>query len=528
VGNRGVTDHDEREVFTRVLSALLREDHLGLHSNGRQHDGQWATKTDRVTLRIPVCPDGFQHALRCAAPVVFTDTGPVDTLAGLLDLLAPVDDPQAEAGWAGFVAECHGDLLARRLAARNRDRVHASVGQPSAGMAGAQRDEVLAAHADHPVYPTCRHRHGLTESDLLAYAPEHAPVFGLRWLPVRRTDVTLTGVLPAWWPRARDRDTVLLPVHPLTAERLALPVIDEPPTLVRPTLSMRTVALADDPYTHLKLPLVTATLGTRNRRTIDPGTLADGDAVHRLLLRIAADEPRFAGRILHADETTYGHAGDEARAFLVRRYPDDLADSVVVPVAALVAEDPNGMTVAERVTAGRPWPLLAAYLDLLIDWHVFLWLRHGIALEAHQQNIHLVIDGGEVRLLYKDNDGARFDARHALEPHDARMRIRDPGELADVFTTITLHLCAAAPLLGLAARGIPLPSPRAALRPRLVAAHRRWGGDRLFAERLLDAPTLPVKAMLTAGTLLPKERIGCADINKHYLRTGPNYLREAR
>ncbi len=37
-----------------------------------------------------------------------------------------------------------------------------------------------------------------------------------------------------------------------------------------------------------------------------------------------------------------------------------------------------------------------------------------------------------------------------------------------------------------------------------------------------------MKAMLTAGTLLPKQRLGCADINKHYLRTGPNYLRTGR
>lgn len=33
-----------------------------------------------------------------------------------------------------------------------------------------------------------------------------------------------------------------------------------------------------------------------------------------------------------------------------------------------------------------------------------------------------------------------------------------------------------------------------------------------------------MKAMLTAGSLLSKERSGAADINKHYT-TGPNYLR---
>ncbi|MEO3780164.1 IucA/IucC family protein [Micromonospora sp. B11E3] len=529
----------EQQVFQRVLDALLREDHLGLSTNGHRDGDDWCTHTGReVRLRLPVRPDGFQHPLRTSRPAFLAQRGDappvlVDSLDALLDILAPVDDPQAQAGWAAFVAECHGELAARRLAADSRRRVHAAVaaarpGQAT-GMAGALLDETLAAHADHPVHPTSRCRHGLDDTELLAYAPEHAPTFALRWLPTRLAEVTLTGSLPPWWPIADHPDTVLLPVHPLTADRLGLPAVDTPHVPVHPTLSMRTVALAADPYTHLKLPLATATLGARNRRTIAPGTLADGDAVHRLLHRIAAAEPRFADRILHADETTYGHAGDETRAFLLRRYPTALASSIVVPVAALAAPDPAGTTVAERVAGGDPRPLLDAYLDLLVDWHVYLWLRHGIALEAHQQNIHLVLDpGGGTRLLYKDNDGARLDPRHSVTLDDARMRVTDPGELADVFTTITLHLCAAAPLLALAARGVPVPTP-AALRHRLTAARDRWGGGataRMFTRRVLDADTLPVKAMVTAGTLLPKDRIGCADINKYYLRTGPNYLRQ--
>ncbi|KPC73446.1 hypothetical protein ADL35_27570, partial [Streptomyces sp. NRRL WC-3753] len=41
--------------------------------------------------------------------------------------------------------------------------------------------------------------------------------------------------------------------------------------------------------------------------------------------------------------------------------------------------------------------------------------------------------------------------------------------------------------------------------------------------RVLDADRLPVKAMVTAGSLLTKRRSGASDINKHYV-TGPNYL----
>ncbi|MFC6014679.1 IucA/IucC family protein [Plantactinospora solaniradicis] len=567
----GSTDA-EREVFQRVLDALLREDHLGLASNGRPDgDGWWLTRTGAARLRLPVRPDGFQHDLRTARPefVVEDGTGPgrlVGTLDGLLDVLAPTDDPEAEAGWLAFRAECRHDLAARRLAAQTRPRVYAELlaarqgavpggpaGQHSptshhslTGMAGALLDDVLAARTDHPVYPTSRCRHGLGSTDLLGYAPEHAPRFALCWLPVPRAEVTLSGALPSWWPAAGTPETVLLPVHPITADRLSLPVrANGPEILVQPTLSTRTVSLVDDPYTHLKLPLATATLGARNIRTIAPGTLVDGAELHRLLAGIAAAEPAFAGRILHADESCYGHAGNDVRSFLLRRYPSELAGHQVVPVAALAAEDPDAGTVAQRVGGPDPGALLESYLDLLIDWHGYLWLRHGIALEAHQQNIHLVLDpvttGGGLRLLYKDNDGARLARRTGPELSDARMWITDPTELADVFTTITLHLAAAAPLRALAERGVPVPAPGTALRTRLVATRDRWAAGPaglvgwdvtaaadLLTERVLTAGRLPIKAMVTAGTLLPKQRTGCADINKYYLRTGPNYLRSDR
>ncbi|MGC4815320.1 IucA/IucC family protein [Micromonospora sp. DT228] len=541
-----MSDDCEREVFTRVLDALLREDHLGLLSTGRPDGpGWWQVPHPAGLLRIPVRVDGFQQALRSAAPTVLVladgATHRTDTLAGLLTLLAPRDNAEAVAGWRDFGAECRADLRARRLAARHRPRVFAEVAAARAstptGLPAALLDDVLAAHHGHPVYPTDRCRHGLTDDELLRYAPEHAPRFALRWYAAPARDVRLAGELPSWWPRAPRPDQLLLPAHPITVARDALPLTDLPVTPVRPTLSMRTVALDEDPYLHLKLPLPTASLGARNRRTLQPGSLADGATVAALLDRTANAEPAFAGRIRHADESTWAHVdGDERRGFLLRRFPRDLAGVQVVPVAALAATDPVAGTVLARISPERPERLLESYLDLLLDWHVFLWLRHGIALEAHPQNIHLLVHpDGAAGLLYKDNDGARLDTRYGgprgLTLHDDRMWARDPQELADVFITITLHLAAAAPLVALAARGLPVPSPAEALAPRLAAARDRWGDGpaaRTFTDQVLRAAQLPIKAMLTAGTLLPKQRLGCADINKYYLRTGPNYLRETR
>ncbi|GIJ79944.1 Siderophore synthetase component [Micromonospora phaseoli] len=537
-----MTDPVEREVFRRVLDALLREDHLGLDSTGSPDGpGWWQVPHRAGRLRLPVRPDGFQHDIRLARAELHVEPPGhrprrVDTMAELLDLLAPRDDADAEEGWRAFTAECRADLVARRLAAVTRSRTHARIAaartSTPTGLSGALLDDVLAARAGHPVYPTDRCRHDLDGGELLRYAPEHAPTFALRWLPVPAETLRLNGPLPAWWPVPRQDREVLLPVHPLTADRAGLPVLDRPAVPVRPTLSMRTVALDADPATHLKLPLPTASLGARNRRTLAPDSLADGAAVAGLLDRIAATEPRFAGRVRHADESTFGHCDDdELRSFLLRRLPAGLDRATVVPVAALAAADPSAATVAQRVGGSDPTRLLLSYLDLLLDWHVFLWLRYGVALEAHPQNIHLVLPAdGPLGLLYKDNDGARLDRRHAgtVRLHDQRMWVRHPGELADMFVTITVHLAAAAPLLALAEQGVDVPSPTEVIPPRLRAARDRWGADpttRRLVDEVLTADRLPVKAMLTAGTLLPKQRLGCTDVNKYYRRTGPNYLR---
>lgn len=420
------------------------------------------------------------------------------------------------------------------------------------GPAASLAFDTLAAYLDHPVYPTARGRSGLTDDQLRRYAPEFHPTFALRWLavPERLLTVHGTGPLPSWWPSSRQLGLrpglAVLPVHPLTAdhhpERLVPgAALAEAPRLdVLPTLSMRTVAVAGDPSCHLKLPLATATLGLRNRRTIKPGTLADGAAGQRLLAAVVAREPRFAGRILHADEQRWAHAGHELLAVLLRRCPTGLSGAVTVPLAALTATAPDGRLVvdqlADRFHGGAVLDLYRDLLTLLLDWQTTLF-GYGIALESHQQNTSLVLDrpGGRtrLRLLLKDNDGPRVNTarigelgRFVREFDDRRIFGEDDLALTDLFTTITAHLCTAAPAFALAAHGrAPLDQTLGLLRTALTEAVDRLGaaGEPLRT-RLLDAERLPVKAMVTAGTLLSKERSGAADINKHYT-TGPNYLR---
>jgi siderophore synthetase component len=309
---------------------------------------------------------------------------------------------------------------------------------------------------------------------------------------------------------------------------------------VRPTLSTRTVAVTADPGIQLKLPLPVSTLGLRNRRAMEPRTLGDGALVRRVLAAAADRDPGLDALLL-ADDGDFAHAGHPCLAYLRRRLPDGLGTGRIVPVAALLAET-NGGPVIEELAGAEPVPAyFRRYLDVLFGLAVRLFVRYGIALESHQQNAAVVAGSGTgLRLLIKDFDGALINhARLAAtlgdaapEPDgfgDQRMLTASDDALADVFITITVHLCAGALAFGLAERGFaPLDALLATVREALEAALDRQAGDpaaRLLRARALEAGRLPVKAMLTAGTLTGKARTGARDINKFYGPPGPNYLR---
>ncbi|MCX4756792.1 IucA/IucC family protein [Kitasatospora purpeofusca] len=561
----------------RVLSTLVREDVLGLRTRGtveHRADGAWLVAAEHG-IAVPVAAEGFQSEYGARLPLVEVDGRLIGDLDAALTALAAHADAEDRPGWAAFAEECRQTLATMELHERVRAEVHTALtdlygADPAhwTGPAAALGHDTLAAFLDHPVYPTARGRSGLDEHELRSHAPEFHPAFELRWLALPAGTLTRHGdrPLPRWWPTPSwlgldlpggDAAWETLPVHPLTVgpaleEALRATGLDgravlaeRPYLTVVPTLSMRTVAVAENPLHHLKLPLATATLGRLNRRTIKPGTLVDGAAGQRLVEAVLAREPRFAGRILHADEQTWAHAGHELLAVLLRRYPEGLERSVTVPLAALLAPAPASVAtrghlvvdrLADRFHGGDPVALYDALLELLLDWQTTLF-GHGVALESHQQNTSLVLDqDGGLRLLYKDDDGPRVHTGRMtaslgeLSPareefDDVRIFGDDDRRLTDLFTTITGHLCAGSLAFGLAAHGrAGLDELLVLLRKRLTEAVERTGpAAEPLRAALLDADRLPVKAMVTAGTLLSKQRSGAADINKHYT-DGPNYL----
>ncbi|MEU8059122.1 IucA/IucC family protein [Microbispora bryophytorum] len=533
--HRGATG-GEHYLAARVLNALLREDYAGISARVT-HD------KDGVAI---VLASGRRVGLAAGHPFQDFATAPHERprLAEVLETLEAVAHPADAEGVAAFERECHETLAA--LEAHHRMR--GEVARRLRGRHGLIRYESLAAAVDHPLYPTARCRLGVSPADLAAYAPEFAPEFRMRWAAAPRERVTLSRPdLPGWWPAPGDvglppglaRTHVLLPVHPLTEPLVAgLPGLvagPRPYATVRPTLSTRTVEVRE--RVHLKVPLPVSTLGLRNRRSIKPGTLRDGALAESLLREILAREPGLRVRL--ADEQTFGHAEHEYLGWLVR----DLPEGEIVPVAALLAplaRPPEGGSggrlvlheVAERHHGGDAEALLRDYLSALLAWNVTLFVRYGVALEAHQQNLALVFGDGPMRLLVKDNDGLLASPRrlHAAGIEtpgfgDERMLTDDPYALADVFVTITLHLAAMAVAHG------ALPGSAATLVGRaLTAALAPYGDDpmaRLLRARTLEAARLTGKSMVVAGTLVAKDRTRAGDVNKFYGTTGPNYLRGA-
>jgi siderophore synthetase component len=232
---------------------------------------------------------------------------------------------------------------------------------------------------------------------------------------------------------------------------------------------------------------------------------------------------------------------------LVTGLEESLDGAAIVPVAGLAGIGPHGrpviLTLAERFADGDLDLLLQQYLRLVIDWHVALWLRYGIVLEAHPQNVLLAVDltadGPRCRLLLRDLDSAKLDldvlaerlGRHAPtrdDLSDDRLAAGHPSELVNLFVTTTLHQCVAAVLIDLCAvlrrPARPLLSLVRALLAEAAARYPDARDTSRLRTEILDVSRLPVKRALTAATLLPKTRTGAADVNKYYGADAPSYL----
>ncbi|MDG4766134.1 IucA/IucC family protein [Solwaraspora sp. WMMD406] len=259
----------------------------------------------------------------------------------------------------------------------------------------------------HPLHPGCRTRVGMSTAEVLRYGPEHGRVVGLELVAVPVDRWVSTGV----------RLPPVLPVHPWQAEHVVSGVAGLRRTgrvvRGRPLMSLRTVSVGDGSWqvkTAVDVQMTSAV------RTVSPAAVRNGPVVTGLLTGLAG---RMSGlRVL--PEVAAGAVvvdGGWCRSLAVvwRRVPRVRAGSQVLPVAALAAPlgVPGGPSVvAGLVRAGYGGDPVGFVADLagVLCGPVVTMAGWGVGLEAHGQNVLVVVRGGRlVGVWYRDVGGVRVD-----------------------------------------------------------------------------------------------------------------------
>lgn len=320
------------------------------------------------------------------------------------ELLAALGWPEAARLEAEIAHSVAGLALARAGAAR--------LGRPGTTFADRTPEEHEQSVVDgHPLHPCCRNRTGFRAADHLAYGPEHRPVVALDLLAVPAVRCLVRG---AWPAELRAADRLLLPVHPWQSARvlprygLAPPVLGALPA--RPLMALRTLApigLAWQVKTALSTQLTSAV------RDISGGSIRSSIAVFAFLRAVLGRlggglrlQPTRAAAAVLID----GEPHPDLAAVLRDRPTADLRPGeTVLPIAALTARPPEGgCPPLCALAAGDPAGWLADFAALALPPLLTL-LAWGIALEAHQQNLLLVLaDGRPRQLVYRDLADIRF------------------------------------------------------------------------------------------------------------------------
>ena len=586
---------DKQYIGQRIIDACLRENVCELMSKGEivaaippALNRHWPDAMPAAWLKVshfsqrviyvPVIASQYMQTWRAVSDTWLSHklTNKNDTplyqqgyQAWLTELAADLP-PESNALFLDYIAEADCAVSHRALCRQAFNARKEALSVPLSTIKDWHKSmlfsDQVASYLDHPYYPTARAKVGFDSQAMTLFAPEFAAQFELYWLAISKELVTLTSLVPECWPSMTEvgldeslTDThCLFPLHPLTA--LSLDVLPEGVLLapqsaltVQASLSVRTLAVVNTPGVHIKVPLLMATLGAKNIRSIKPSTLYDGHWFERTLTALAQRDDVLGESIEHVDEQHGGHLGDHKLfAYIVRRYPPTMQDKQLVPVAALASVMPDGRLylahLADRYYQGHWDVWFSQYLQLMLKVHLRLWLKYGIALESNQQNAILAYhQDSRLSLVMKDNDSARLllsryqaslSKAEALEHGaaqliDRRIIVNDDQALAQMFTTITLQLDIAAIIEAIAEAGMaPAWQLYRQLRDCLIdqlASLQAQGIETDYARNyLLNQPMLPVKYLLCSGSLLSKAQSGATDVNKFYGQSAPNFLRASR
>nr|WP_055509163.1 IucA/IucC family C-terminal-domain containing protein [Nonomuraea pusilla] len=387
-------------AVTALLNCLTRE-------VARPVDGAWLLPATGRVLRARAgrFPSG---------PELRTPDGwrPLP-LAELVNVTADELRAATGAGNDGLAAEIvHSrDVTAALLAARR-------AATPPADPFLRSEQALVAGHRYHPA-PKARGGRG--PEDWLPYAPEaHArfrlPLYGVpAELLVEEGDV---GALDRLGPPPPD-GLRLLPAHPWQVELLGVPLrrLGETAAVAWPTSSVRTVYLPEaDLFCKFSLD-VRITNDVRRLWLHDLRWLG---VVDDLLAAAFDDLPGHAPRPAVLRDRGYRSAaldgdGGEALAVIPRDgFGGHLRPGLTPLLAAGISEGfpGNPLDGLDEDAALLWW---GRYLEHVVPAVLHAYLRHGVVLECHLQNVLVGVDerGGPAQALFRDHEGVKIVAeRH--------------------------------------------------------------------------------------------------------------------
>ncbi|WP_378944063.1 IucA/IucC family protein [Paracoccus sp. R86501] len=292
------------------------------------------------------------------------------------------------------------DPTALLNAARRSAHFLRAAGTPPKGRANLRALPLEAALSEgHPYHPGFKARIGFSDADNAAYAPEFGAPIRPLWLEVNPALITRSGTdVAAGFAKAGA-----MPVHPWQWARLRddpqvrqwldqgrIRVLDHHGPDMQATASLRTLADRDG-GDHLKLALGVGV--TSSVRDLVPWSVGVAPAISGWLMRVVESDPALAGLTILPEHgaAIVGRDLIGGRLAAIRRSPPP---EDAIPLSMLSLRDPDGRAVIapwlERHGA-RAWvtQLLAVLRPV---WH--LMTHHGIALEAHGQNMLIRQDDG--------------------------------------------------------------------------------------------------------------------------------------
>lgn len=436
---RDLPGRPEERVVRQLAAALLFE---GIVEPAATADDGLLWRSGGRAFRCRATAGPFGRPRVQPGSVAMQDETGVWCAATLERMLVGLD--ATEASRAGLLAELERTVTLCRWNAANLPATPRH-GLPFPDLEGRLEE-------GHPYHPCFKARLGFDEADHAAFGPEVGQRFQLVWLLVARA--CLHQALPAatlaeedafwraelgpvaWAEVQRQRaglnrpatDFGLLPLHPWQwwalrdgelAPLLAPWLADGRAVCLGPlgdhyraSQSVRTVMNADDPR-KADVKLALNIVNTASRRILEPHSVCTGPAISDWLCGVVASDPDFrerypltllpeyAGTIADRD----GPLAGQLAALWRRSVQSTLGEGEsAIPFNMVMVTEADGTAFV------APWIErygLSPWLDQLLTvavlpvWH--LLVRHGIAVEAHGQNMVLVHrDGWPVRLILRD------------------------------------------------------------------------------------------------------------------------------